>query len=159
MVNKQAKAIYSFLFILGYFGSNAIVAFGRKIGGAVNHLRLLAAIALAEFRLFLSWEQAQLSSSSLSRRGMGMVIGVVVFIAVAISIAIGYIVLATTVNSAATAAVNLTSSQSVNLNSIATSVTGAFLLLTVLPVVLAAALIIGALFLFMRLRGGSAGLE
>ena len=89
-----------------------------------------------------------------SKRGMGMVIGVVVFIAVAISIAIGYIVLATTVNSATTAAVNLTSSQSVNLNSIAVSVTGAFLLLTVLPVVLAAALIIGALFLFMRLRGG-----
>lgn len=88
-----------------------------------------------------------------------MVIGVVVFIAVAISIAIGYIVLATTVNSATTAAVNLTSSQSVNLNSIAVSVTGAFLLLTVLPVVLAAALIIGALFLFMRLRGGGDNLE
>jgi len=83
-----------------------------------------------------------------ARRGMGMVIGVVVKdfmnkrifdssspwqfpsqnLGVRISrCGVGYIVLATTVNSAATAAVNLTSTQSVNLASIATSVTGAFL--------------------------------
>ena len=158
-VDKKVKALYSFLYILGYFSSNAIVRFSTKIGGAINTLRVFATEALAEFRAFLVWEQAQINSPNSWRRGMGMVIGVVVFIAVAISIAIGYIVLATTVNSAAQAAVNLTSSQSVNLTNIATAVTGAFLLLTVLPTVLAAALIIGALFLFMRLRGGSAGLE
>jgi diacylglycerol kinase len=93
-----------------------------------------------------------------SRKGQGplaMVLGVVAFIAVAISIAIGYIVLVTTVNTSQSAATGLTSTQSVNLANLATSVTGSFLLLTVLPVVLAAGLIIGALFLFMHFgRGG-----
>jgi uncharacterized membrane protein AbrB (regulator of aidB expression) len=92
-----------------------------------------------------------------SRKGQGplaMVLGVVAFIAVAISIAIGYIVLVTTVNTAGSAATGLTSTQSVNLQNLSTSVTGSFLLLTVLPVVLAAGLIIGALFLFMHFGGG-----
>lgn len=83
---------------------------------------------------------------------MALVVGVVALIAVAVAIAIGYIVLVSIINNAQSAATQLTSAQSSNLSSIGTSVTGAFLLLTVLPVVVAAGLILGALFLFMHFR-------
>jgi len=101
----------------------------------------------------------RLVSKSRIGSAFAMVIGVVAFIAVAVAIAIGYIVLVSTVNAAQTASTGLSSVQSVNLLSIGTSVTGAFLLLTVLPVVLAASLIIGALFLFMQFgqRSGAGG--
>jgi hypothetical protein len=97
--------------------------------------------------------QAEYDKHVKSRKGQGplaVVLGIVAFIAVAISIAIGYIVLVTTVNTAQSAANGLTSTQSVNLVNLTSSMTGSFLLLTVLPVVLAAGLIIGALFLFMH---------
>jgi ABC-type multidrug transport system permease subunit len=97
--------------------------------------------------------QAEYEKHVKSRKGQGplaVVLGIVAFIAVAISIAIGYIVLVTTVNTAQSAATGLTSTQSVNLLNLTASMTGSFLLLTVLPVVLAAGLIIGALFLFMH---------
>ena len=99
----------------------------------------------------------KLVSKSRIGSAFAMVIGVVAFIAVAVAIAIGYIVLVSTVNAAQTASTGLSSVQSVNLLSIGTSVTGAFLLLTVLPVVLAASLIIGALFLFMQFGRQSGG--
>lgn len=81
-----------------------------------------------------------------------MVIGVVSLIAVAVAIAIGYVVLVSIVNNASSASVGLNSAQSVNFTSITGSITGSFLLLTVLPVVIAAGLILGSLFLFMSFR-------
>ena len=86
------------------------------------------------------------------RSGMALVVGVVALIAVAVAITIGYVVLVSIVNNAQSAAVGLTTTQSNNLSSIAASITGSFLLLTVLPVVVAAGLILGALFLFMHFK-------
>jgi hypothetical protein len=86
------------------------------------------------------------------RPAMALVVGVVSLIAVAVAITIGYLVLIAITNNAQNAAVGLTSVESVNLSSITASMTGSFLLLTVLPVVVAAGLILGALFLFMSFR-------
>lgn len=92
---------------------------------------------------------------------MGMVVGVISFIIVAIAIVIGYIILSAVSNTATLAAgsAGLTSAQSTQLTSITNSVTGAFVLLTVLPIVLAASLIIAALFLFGAFGGAGGGVE
>lgn len=84
------------------------------------------------------------------KRAAGVIVGLITLVAVAIAIPIGYIVLATVVNTVPSS--SLSSSQQTNLTNIGVQVTNAFLLTTVVPTVLAAGLIIGALFLFFHFR-------
>ena len=85
------------------------------------------------------------------RSGGTVVGGVIALIAVAIAILIGYIVLVQVQNTLPTSTLN--TSQQTNLTNIGSSLTNAFLLTTVLPVVLVASLILAGFFAFMGGEG------
>ena len=80
-----------------------------------------------------------------------VIMGVIALIAVAISIIVGYIVLVQVVNNVPSG--QLTASQQTNLTNISTQLTNAFMLTTVLPIVLVAGLILGGFFAFFHFRG------
>jgi len=107
---------------------------------------LVASLILAGFFAFMGGE-----GWLKSRRGGTVVGGVIALIAVAIAILIGYIVLVQVQNTLPTS--TLTTTQVDNLNSIGDSLTNAFLLTTVLPVVLVASLILAGFFAFMGGEG------
>lgn len=103
---------------------------------------LVASLILAGFFAFMGGEQ------KLKRRSGGTVVGgVIALIAVSISVMIGYIVLVQVQNTLPTS--TLSTTQQNNLNTIGSSLTNAFLLTTVLPVVLVASLILAGFFAFM----------
>jgi uncharacterized protein HemX len=93
---------------------------------------------------------SQESQRKRNQSGTVVVMGIVVVIAVAIAIVIGYIVLVQVVNNVP--ANTLNSAQSTQLSNISGQITNAFVLTTVLPVVLVASLIIGGFLTFFSFR-------
>ena len=81
---------------------------------------------------------------------MNLVYGVVALVAFFVITGVGLIILYSVQNTASTAVSSLTTEQSGNLTALFNSLTGAYLMLPIVGIVLVASMIIGAFFLFIR---------
>ena len=153
MLERASTSFASFLHALFTSATNTAETFYRMLANAALAARLRAIEAAYHVwasRGLLACRGVIVSVAHTTLRGMALITGVIVFIAVGAAITIGYIVNVSIVNNASAAAGTLTSSQSVQLTNIGSNVINSFLLLTVLPVVVGAGIILGALFLFMH---------
>ena len=81
---------------------------------------------------------------------MNLVYGVVALVAFFVITGVGLIIIYSVQNTASTAVSSLTSDQSGNLTNLFNSLTGAYLMLPIVGIVLVASMIIGGFFLFVR---------
>lgn len=81
---------------------------------------------------------------------MNLVYGVVALVAFFVITGVGLIILYSVQNTASTAVSSLTTDQSGNLTNLFNSLTGAYLMLPIVGIVLVASMIIGGFFLFVR---------
>lgn len=152
-MERASTTFASFIRALVSSATNSAENFYRMLANAALAARLRAlesAYAVWSSRGVLACRGMAVSFVHTSLSGMALITGVIVFIAVGAAITIGYIVNVSIVNNASAAGGTLTSAQSVQLTTIGTNVINSFLLLTVLPVVVGAGIILGALFLFMH---------
>jgi NADH:ubiquinone oxidoreductase subunit 6 (subunit J) len=92
-----------------------------------------------------------LAPLTIERRGaMNLVYGVVALVAFFVITGVGLIILYSVQNTASTAVSSLTANQSGNLTNLFNSLTGAYLMLPIVGIVLVASMIIGGFFLFVR---------
>lgn len=133
----------------------------QKLQSAIESLETKATEASAKFsqinaRMLISTLVVLLSpfSTRAQRKGaMDLIWGVIAVVAVVIIVGIGLIILYN-VQNVATSSGTLTSAQSVSLNNVFTSMVGSYGLLPIVVIVMAAGLVIGAFFIFVRPGGG-----